>query len=73
MAEFVIAKQDPGLPTGWRPVAVVQANVPTTVDEARAIAKQGFVGPGRYAMARWDNRREYDMNPPATPDIVDIA
>lgn len=54
----------------WRPVQVVQAE---TTAELREVVKQGYDGPGRYAVCRWDNRREFDlrvgpveaMDPPA--------
>ena len=70
MAEFLIAKQDDNAPSGWRPVTIVTANVPATLEEGREIARQGFQGPGRYAMARFDNRREFNMGPGA-PSIED--
>lgn len=72
MAEFLIAKQDPSAPSGWRPVTIITANVPTTLEEGREIAKQGYVGPGRYAMARFDNRREIDLRP-GQVEAIDAA
>lgn len=63
MAEFLISKQDARSPVGWRPIVVVTANVPSTADEYKDIVRQGFEGPGRYAVARWDNRREHDLRP----------
>lgn len=63
MAEFLISKQDDRSPVGWRPVVIVTANVPSTVDEFRDIVRQGYQGSGRYAVVRWDNRREHDLRP----------
>lgn len=63
MAEFLISIKDDGVPVGWRPIVVVTANIPSTVDEFRDIVRQGYQGPGRYAVARWDNRREHDLRP----------
>ena len=71
MAEFLIAKQDPSVPSGWRPITIVVANVPSTLEEGREIAKQGFQGPGRYAMTRFDNRREFNMGQGA-PSVEDV-
>lgn len=72
MGEFLICKWDAASSVGWRPVTVVEANVPSTLDEARSIVKQGFVGPGKYAVVRWDNRKEYNMGAGA-PDVADVA
>ena len=69
MAEFLISKQDDRSPTGWRPVTVVQA---LTTDDLREVVRQGFEGPGRYAISRWDNRREFNMGQGA-PSVEDVA
>jgi hypothetical protein len=39
---------------------VVQAD---TAAELREVVKQGHEGPGRYAICRWDHRREFDLGP----------
>jgi hypothetical protein len=57
MAEFMIFRQDNG---DWQPTNVVQAD---TAAELREVVKQGYDGPGRYAVCRWDNRREFDLGP----------
>jgi hypothetical protein len=57
LAEFMILKE-----TGdhWHPVQTVVAD---TAAELREVVKQGYDGPGRYAICRWDNRREFDLGP----------
>jgi hypothetical protein len=57
MAEFLILKE---VAAGWWPTQVVQAD---TTAELREVVRQGYNGPGRYAVCRWDNRREFDLRP----------
>jgi hypothetical protein len=61
VAEFLIVKKDDTQPLGFRPVTVVTANVPTTLEEGREIAKQGYDGPGGYRVVRWDNGKGYRL------------
>jgi hypothetical protein len=57
VAEFLILRHDDG---DSQAVNVVQAD---TAAELRELVKQGYQGPGRYAICRWDNRREFDLRP----------
>ena len=68
MAEFLISKRDDASPTGWQPITVVQAD---TTAELRDVVRQGFTGPGRYAVSRWDNRREFELRP-GQVDAADV-
>jgi hypothetical protein len=60
--DFLVLKKPENRP--WEITQLVRGvTAPTTLDEARDIAQQGYTGEGRYRLVRWDNGRNIDLKP----------
>lgn len=65
MADFLVLKKlEEGVVPPWGITQLVRSvAAPTTLNETRDIAAQGYTGPGRYRLLRWDTGRNVDLAP----------
>ena len=62
MPDYLILKQDTdATPIPWQPVQIAQSI--ETQAELKDVVTQGYTGPGRYRVVRWDNGKDFDMQP----------